>query len=106
MKRNSNSARLATRDIVKPAQLIDNRTDTTGQMDRHLAGTPVHEEPEYFLTVEEVSSRLRMSKSWVYKEAERKALPHIKVGKTLRFQWSEVMASLKQRSAHSERRRL
>ena len=98
----SRSKRSARRDIVDEPKLFDNQVKATVQMDRHLAGTPAHAEFESLLTVEDVCSRLRVSKSWVYREAERGSLPHIKVGKVLRFQWSEVMASLKRYGARSQ----
>ncbi len=45
------------------------------------------------LTVEEVAEMLRVSKSWIYARTRRRGLeqlPHLKVGKYLRFEESAV----------------
>ena len=46
------------------------------------------------LTVEELASLLKVSKAWIYQHVrrrERDPLPHIKLGKYLRFSRSEVL---------------
>ena len=50
-------------------------------------------ETETFLTVGELAGKLKVPKSWVYGETRKtgpKSIPRIKVGKYLRFNWSEV----------------
>ena len=67
--------------------------------DRSLSN-PAHELHE-LLTVDDVAALLRVSKSWVYERtrgrgtphAER--LPHIKIGKYVRFEARAVRAFLK-----------
>ena len=68
-----------------------------------LNGLPAHQAPRHdelheLMTVEEVASLLKVSKSWVYEHtrsrnvprAER--LPHLKVGKYVRFEPQAVRA--------------
>ena len=47
--------------------------------------------------VEEIASRLRVKKSWVYQNAESGALPSIKVGRYLRFDPEEIEAWLRKK---------
>ena len=82
--------------------LFDNRNGTN-HTDYHLEGPPGRHEPECLITADELCSRLSVSKGWIYKEVKRGALPYIKVGAALRFEWHEVLASLKRQSAHRER---
>ncbi len=47
------------------------------------------------LTVQEAAELLRVPTSWVYKHTKRQApdrLPHIKLGKYLRFEESAILA--------------
>lgn len=53
------------------------------------------------LTVEEVASLLKVPKSWVYEHTRKRGterLPHIKLGKYLRFFESEVREFLEAKS--------
>ena len=43
------------------------------------------------LTIDEVAALLKVPKSWIYERTRRKAIPHIKLGKYLRFQ-ADVLA--------------
>ena len=45
------------------------------------------------LKVEEVAQALNVPTSWVYKKAERGELPCVRVGRYLRFDLQQVMAS-------------
>jgi excisionase family DNA binding protein len=62
------------------------------------ASTPVEDELYELLTVDEVASLFKVSKSWVYEHtrgrgterAER--LPHVKIGKYVRFEARAVRA--------------
>ena len=50
-------------------------------------------EPEALLTVHEVAELLRVPVSWVYEHTRRRGierLPHLKIGKYLRFRVREV----------------
>ena len=54
-------------------------------------------EPEALLTVPEVAELLRVPVSWVYERTRRRGierLPHIKIGKYLRFRFTEVQTYL------------
>lgn len=51
------------------------------------------ESTDIFLTVDELSERLKVHKSWIYAQTRQtgsNAIPRIKVGKYLRFEWIEV----------------
>jgi len=41
---------------------------------------------ERLLTVADVATRLSVKPSWVYAKVEKKELPHIKVGRLVRFE--------------------
>lgn len=54
------------------------------------------------ITVDELAERLRVPKSWVYcktREHGPKAMPRIRTGKYLRFQYSAVLDWLKNSTA-------
>ena len=54
-------------------------------------------EPDGLLTVQEVAKILRVPVSWVYERTRRRGneqLPHIKLGKYLRFRRTEVIGWL------------
>ena len=51
------------------------------------------ESTDIFLTVDELSERLKVHKSWIYAQTRQtgpNAIPRIKVGKYLRFEWIEI----------------
>ena len=52
-----------------------------------------------FLTVRELGQRLKVPASWVYDQVRCQSdpLPHYKMGKYLRFRWSEVSAWIERR---------
>jgi predicted DNA-binding transcriptional regulator AlpA len=54
---------------------------------------------EEFLTVNELAYQLKVAASWVYDQVRLKPdpLPHYKMGKYLRFLWSEVSAWIERR---------
>jgi len=57
------------------------------------ANDPVTEGLEELLTVEEVAMLLKVPRSWVYERTRRRGierLPHIKLGKYLRFEEKAV----------------
>ena len=56
-----------------------------------------HSGADELLTVDDVAAFLRVPKSWVYERTRRRGierLPHVKLGKYLRFRLSEVAAYL------------
>lgn len=67
----------------------------------------VQETQDDFLTVQDVASRLRLAPSWVYDQARRASdpLPHYKIGKYLRFRWSDVLVWIESRRRGSEKRK-
>ena len=67
---------------------------TIVENERHaFAGLGVSAERDALLTVSEVAELLRVPVSWVYERTRRRGgerLPHIKVGKYLRFRLLEI----------------
>jgi excisionase family DNA binding protein len=47
------------------------------------------------LTAEELASRLRVPKSWVYEQSRQDRLPTVRVGKYIRFELQEVLKVFK-----------
>jgi excisionase family DNA binding protein len=48
-----------------------------------------------FLTIDEMANRLKVKKSWLYQFTRQKgegAIPHLRVGKYLRFEEAKVLA--------------
>ncbi len=41
--------------------------------------------PDELLTLDEVATLLKLPKSWIYERTRRKLIPHVKLGKYLRF---------------------
>ena len=72
----------------------DSATDTNHR--RQSSGDELHE----LLTVDEVAALLKVSRSWVYEHTRSRGtprserLPHIKVGKYVRFEARAVRAFL------------
>ena len=60
------------------------------------AVTPVTtaEDPDQLLTVADVAKRFNVPVSWAYSKAEAKELPHIKLGRYLRFRTCDIEAYL------------
>jgi excisionase family DNA binding protein len=47
-------------------------------------------QPEPLRDLSEISSLLGVPKSWVYERTRRNAIPLVRVGRYVRFRWSEV----------------
>ena len=47
------------------------------------------------LTVEELASRLKVPKSWIYEQSRQDRLPTVRVGKYIRFDLHEVLKVFK-----------
>lgn len=45
---------------------------------------------KHLLTVDEVAELLRVPKSWIYDRTYRNAMPHIKMGRLLRFDEDQI----------------
>jgi len=64
------------------------------------------------LTPQQVAERLQLPESWVYEQTRNRAsvrcpdpLPCMKVGRYLRFKWSDVLAWLERQSRKAGRQR-
>ena len=70
----------------------------TDQIETATPGLPsASSSAETLLTVHEVAEFLRVPSSWVYERTRRRGrdrLPHVKVGKYLRFRLSELESYL------------
>ena len=53
-----------------------------------VAERPTEDEP--LLTAGEVASLMRVSTAWVYAETRRNALPHVRLGRYVRFRRSAI----------------
>ena len=56
-------------------------------------------DPQQILTIDELASRLKTSRRWVYEKSRRRCqnpLPVIRIGRYLRFDWVSVSAWLRQ----------
>ena len=63
------------------------------------------------LTPQQVAERLQLPESWVYEQTRNRAsvrgadpLPYMKVGRYLRFKWSDVLAWLERQNRNQRRR--
>jgi len=52
----------------------------------------VNRRPDELLTADEVAAMLRMKRAWVYAETRRGALPHVRLGRYVRYRRSAVTA--------------
>ena len=68
---------------------------STGSQSFAGGGTPQESrEAETLLTVQEVAALLKVPVSWVYEHARargKKRLPHLKIGKYLRFRSQDIV---------------
>lgn len=56
--------------------------------------TGIQENTEGLLTIDELAEKLKVPKSWLYtrtRETGPEAMPRLKIGKYLRFEWGKVM---------------
>ena len=63
------------------------------------------EEERDMLTISEISNRLKVGKSWIYRQTKRHgpgSIPRIKVGKYLRFNEAAVMAWITDQNDHKQ----
>ena len=54
---------------------------------------------ESLLTVQEMAKRINVPESWIYQRTRlgQKAIPHVRIGKYVRFNSDEVMAFFRKR---------
>jgi excisionase family DNA binding protein len=58
------------------------------RMDSYEVDTPRNDE---LLTLEEAAALLKVPKSWIYERTRRGAIPHLKLGKYLRFPLADLL---------------
>lgn len=61
---------------------------------------------EDLLTIDELAEKLKVPKSWIYgntRQTGPDSIPRIKVGKYLRFRWSEVWEWIENQNNMSDR---
>lgn len=66
---------------------------------------PPHDPPtgeEDLLTVPEVCARLRVTKDWLYDQVEARQIPHVRLGRHLRFDPAQLRTYLQERSIPRE----
>lgn len=61
-------------------------------MPRDLQGVDHDTLAEDLLTADEVATMLRMKRAWVYAETRRGSLPHVRLGRYVRYRRSAVTA--------------
>jgi excisionase family DNA binding protein len=72
--------------------------DANSQMDQSRAGTSGAAATSgitigrIFLTVDEAAARLGVTRGWIYERTRRKAIPHRKLGKFVRFTEQDLQA--------------
>lgn len=59
---------------------------------------------EELITVEELAKRLNVPVSWIYQRTRLgpEAIPHVKMGKYVRFDWAEVVEFFRDDSKSNE----
>jgi excisionase family DNA binding protein len=56
--------------------------------------TPTANEQDPLLTADEVATLMRVTRAWVYAETRRDALPHLRLGRYIRYRRSAIEAWL------------
>lgn len=51
------------------------------------------------LTIDEMSARLKTKKTWIYRKVMEGAIPHLKMGKYLRFEPEKVFQWIENQNA-------
>jgi excisionase family DNA binding protein len=64
--------------------------------DNGSATTLAEEDPRTLLTAEEVAERLRVTKCWIYAEVRAGRLPHVRLGRYVRFRARAIDAWIEQ----------
>lgn len=53
--------------------------------------------PDDLITVSELCARLKVNRCWVYEKMRKRELPAFRMGRYLRFSWTEVCKWLEKR---------
>jgi excisionase family DNA binding protein len=67
------------------------------------ATTLAHEDPGTLLTADEVAERLRVTKCWIYAEVRAGSLPHVRLGRYVRFRAGAIDSWIEQIESGGER---
>ena len=67
-----------------------------------LSGFMFRGQMEEFLSPKELSRLLKVSKPWPYIIVKRGLLPYYKIGKVIRFKWSDIEAFLERSRMQSK----
>jgi excisionase family DNA binding protein len=60
------------------------------------SGPLAHRDPRALLTGDEVAARLRVTKCWVYAEVRAGRLPHVRLGRYIRFRAGAIDSWIEQ----------
>ena len=71
---------------VKSAPVTSSGTSPGGRAASDRAGA------DELLTADEVAALLRVTKAWIYAETRRNALPHVRLGRYIRFRRAAIEA--------------
>jgi excisionase family DNA binding protein len=88
-------------DVVISSARTSNRNGSEVNRSNSVVGLPPNSERDHaaaeflleLLTVDEIAAALRVSPSWVYERVRKRGrdkMPHLKIGKYLRFRLNEV----------------
>lgn len=67
-----------------------------------VTSSSVQIDPNQILTLPEVAERLKVSQRWVYEKSRKRCqnpLPAIRIGRYLRFDWTDISAWLIEQKA-------
>jgi excisionase family DNA binding protein len=71
-------------------------SDSAMKTENGSGATAVPEDPRALLTAEEVAERLRVTKCWIYAEVRAGRLPHVRLGRYVRFRARAIDAWIEQ----------
>ncbi len=76
---------------------IERQSDIDGHEECPVSKVEV-KMPSELITAKELAKRLNVQVSWIYRRTRlgQEAIPHVKMGKYVRFDWEEVVGFLKQ----------
>jgi len=57
-----------------------------------VGDTRRHSDPDPLLTADEVAALMRVTRAWVYAETRRDGLPHLRLGRYVRYRRSAIEA--------------
>jgi excisionase family DNA binding protein len=77
----------------RPPLLVTLTVDELQKLIREEISIALRAEPDQLLTVEELAERLRVPVSWCYEQSRQGKIPTIRIGRYIRFNLAEVIAS-------------